>query len=292
MRQDAEPVFFNNAESEGQMGELTTTTQGRGLALQTFDDAWKFWQMVAKTDFAPKDFRGKPEACLLAGQHGAELGLGPMQSIQCIAVINGRPSIWGDAALALVQSSAVCEYVTEEIEEGKEGESLAAICTAKRRGYPKATTVRFSVADAKKAGLWGKSGPWSQYPKRMLQLRARGFALRDAFPDVLKGLITSEEAQDYAANPESPPVVVTQPARTETPAAQPTPQPVKAASDEDMQKAKRAINATRDLGKLGDFLATINERYDAGYYTAAQFEDLRNLIDVAMSVINESEVAA
>jgi hypothetical protein len=30
----------------------------------------------------------------------------------------------------------------------------------------------------------------------MLQMRARGFALRDAFPDVLKGLITAEEAQD------------------------------------------------------------------------------------------------
>jgi hypothetical protein len=270
--------------------ELSTTTS-RGLALQTFDDAWKFWQMVAKTDFAPKDFRGKPEACLLAGQHGAELGLGPMQSIQCIAVINGRPSIWGDAALALVQSSAVCEYVTEEIEEGKEGESLAAICTAKRRGYPKATTVRFSVADAKKAGLWGKSGPWSQYPKRMLQLRARGFALRDAFPDVLKGLVTAEEAQDYAANPESPPVVVTQPQRTETPASQPAPQPVKAATDADMVKAKKAISATRDVVKLGDFLATVNERYDAGFYSTEQCEELRNLIDVAIDVLNEREEA-
>jgi hypothetical protein len=33
----------------------------------------------------------------------------------------------------------------------------------------------------------------------MLAMRARGFALRDAFPDVLKGLITAEEAQDYPA---------------------------------------------------------------------------------------------
>jgi len=85
----------------------TETTQSRGLALQTFDDAWRFWQMVAKTDFAPRDFKGKPEACMLAGQHGAELGLGPMQSLQCIAVVNGRPTVWGDAALALVQSSPV-----------------------------------------------------------------------------------------------------------------------------------------------------------------------------------------
>jgi hypothetical protein len=57
--------------------------------------------------------------------------------------------------------------------------------------------AKFSVEDAKRAGLWGKQGPWSAYPKRMMQMRARGFALRDAFPDVLKGLITAEEAQDY-----------------------------------------------------------------------------------------------
>jgi hypothetical protein len=189
--------------------EISTQRAATGLALQSFDDAFRFAKMVAASDFAPKDFKGKPESCLLAIQHGAELGLGPMQSLQCIAVINGRPSIWGDAALALVQSSPVCEYVVEEIEEGKEGETLVATCTAKRRGYPKPTVVRFSVADAKKAGLWGKAGPWTQYPKRMLQLRARGFALRDAFPDVLKGLVTAEEAQDYATpEPAREPVVV------------------------------------------------------------------------------------
>jgi hypothetical protein len=31
----------------------------------------------------------------------------------------------------------------------------------------------------------------------MLAMRARGFAIRDCFADVLKGLITAEEAQDY-----------------------------------------------------------------------------------------------
>lgn len=270
--------------------ELTTATQGRGLALQTFDDAMRFGKMLADSEFAPKDFRGKPASCVLAVQHGAEIGFGPMQAIQCIAVINGRPSIWGDAALALVMASPVCEYVYETVEG--DGDSMVAICEAKRKGYPKTTTARFSVADAKKAGLWGKSGPWQSYSRRMLQLRARGFALRDAFPDVLKGLITSEEAQDYANNPESPPVVVTQPARTETPQTEPTPEPVKAATDADIQKAKKAINSTRDLAKLGDYLATVNERYEAGVYSDDQANELRNLIDVAMEVLNGQEVTA
>ena len=57
-------------------------------------------------------------------------------------------------------------------------------------------TAKFSVEDAKRAGLWGKN-TWASYPRRMLQHRARGFALRSAFADVLKGMISTEELQDY-----------------------------------------------------------------------------------------------
>jgi len=251
--------------------EISTHRASTGLVLATFDDAWRFWQMVAKTDFAPKDFKGKPEACMLAGQHGAELGFGPMQSLQCIAVINGRPSIWGDAALALVQSSAVCEYVVEELEEGKEGEPLVATCTAKRRGYPKPTVVRFSVADAKKAGLWGKSGPWTQYPKRMLQLRARGFALRDAFPDVLKGLVTAEEAQDYpAASPTPEPVrepVVIRP-KFDTPT-----QP----QDTPDGKARVAISRAKTLDDLDKIRRLLDQRAQDGTFNASIHAELVTL---------------
>ena len=59
------------------------------------------------------------------------------------------------------------------------------------------TTRTFSQEDAKRANLWGKAGPWTAYPKRMLQMRARSFALRDSFPDALKGVGISEEVRDY-----------------------------------------------------------------------------------------------
>ena len=177
----------------------TTTTPARGLALASFDDAFRFSKMVAASEFAPKDFRGKPESCLLAIQHGSEIGLSPMQSLQNIACINGRPAIWGDAALAVAMASPVCESVTETIDG--EGDNMVATCSAKRRGYERPTVVRFSVADAKRAGLWGQRGPWSSYPDRMLQQRARGFAIRDQFPDALMGLISTEEVLDYQDEP-------------------------------------------------------------------------------------------
>jgi hypothetical protein len=118
--------------------------------------------------------------------------------LQNISVINGKPSVYGDAAMALVQAHPACEGV-EEFFEGEGTPNPVAVCIAHRRGR-KPVTARFSVEDAKRAGLWNKQGPWTSYPKRMLQMRARGFALRDAFPDALKGLITTEEAADYPSD--------------------------------------------------------------------------------------------
>ena len=248
------------------MSTEISTQRASGLALQSFDDAFRFSKMVASSEFAPKDFKNKPESCLLAIQHGSEVGLSPMQSLQSIAVINGRPTIWGDAAMALVQSSPACEYVREYTEG--EGDNLTAVCEAKRRGYPAPTTVRFSVADAKKAGLWGKTGPWSQYPSRMLQLRARGFALRNAFADALRGLITAEEAQDYPTpEPCREPVVVRP--KFDTP---------KPLDDDAVAKARLAVSAAATISALDRLRTLVEQRLQEGKFTKAQHDELVTLM--------------
>ncbi len=168
------------------IAQQTTTFD---LSPRTFEQALTFADYLADSDLVPKDFKGRPGNCLIAMQWGAELGLKPLQALQNLAIINGRPSLWGDAVIALVRASPLCEYVTES-DDGN-----VATCRVKRRG--EAEQVRtFSMADAEKAGLKGKSGPWTQYPQRMRQMRARAFALRDVFPDVLRGLPVAEELQD------------------------------------------------------------------------------------------------
>ena len=162
------------------------------LAPRNFDEAWRLAEILADSDLVPKDFRGKPGNCLVAIQWGAEVNLGALQSVQNIAVINGRPSMWGDALIALVRSSPLCESIIET------DDGHTATCRVKRRGEPEHVRT-FSAEDAKQAGLQGKQGPWQQYPKRMRQMRARAFALRDVFADVLKGIPMAEELQDTPA---------------------------------------------------------------------------------------------
>lgn len=151
-------------------------------------------KMIADSSFAPKDMRGKPGDVILALQMGSEVGLSPIQSIQNIAVINGRPSLYGDAALAVAMSSPNYEYHDEGMEGSLKDNNLTAYCTVKRKGSDE-YTVRFSQEDAKKAGLWGKAGPWTLYPARMLQMRARSFAIRDKFADAMRGIQVAES--DY-----------------------------------------------------------------------------------------------
>jgi hypothetical protein len=189
------------------------------LAPANFTELVEFAEIAARSQFVPKDYRNHPEDILLAVQLGSEVGLRPMQALQNIAVINGRPAVWGDALPGLCKASPVYQDLIETFDREDDPDFLTAVCTAKRHGSTP-VTARFSVMDAKRAGLWAKAGPWQTYPRRMLQMRARSFALRDAFPDVLKGLISVEEALDLPAPTDQLP-----PARTTIDAAPEPPPP-------------------------------------------------------------------
>jgi len=136
----------------------------RGLELRTLDEYWRFATAVARSGMAPKGME-RPESVLVAIQMGAEVGLTPMAALQNIAVINGRPSVWGDAMLAICRSSGVFdEAAFEETIEERDGKIIAS-CTVRRLPNGKPVTRTFSMDDAKQAGLAGKPGPWQQYPK-------------------------------------------------------------------------------------------------------------------------------
>jgi hypothetical protein len=181
------------------MNDKTLAKRGDVAAIQTFtpqnlSEAMTFAKLLAESDLVPKDYKGKPGNCLVAMQMGAELGVAPMQAIQNIAVVNGRPAVYGDLLLALVQRSPSYESHQELFDE----KTMTATCVMKRKGDPEPHLSSFSKADAEKAKLWGKEGPWTNYPKRMLQLRARSFCARDTFADALRGIAMAEEVADYA----------------------------------------------------------------------------------------------
>jgi len=176
---------------------------GNWLTATTMEQAIKVAEMLAKSTLVPKAYHGQPANVLVAMAYGESFGMQPLQAMQSVAVVNGMPGLYGDGLLAVCRSCSDWEWMQEAVD----GET--AICTAKRRGEPEVTAT-FSVADAKRAQLWGKQGPWTQYPTRMLAMRARAFALRNLYADVLRGMGSAEELQDI---PVETPAVQVEPAR-------------------------------------------------------------------------------
>lgn len=178
-------------------GTLTRSARmsQRGVSFSNVADLWNFAKMVANSGLAPKGME-KPEAITVAIQMGLEIGLSPMASLQNIAVINGRPSLWGDAMLAVCRNSGAFDEAAFEETINGEGQARKAVCVVRRLPNGKPCRSEFSMDDAKRAGLQGKAGPWTQYPDRMLKMRARGFALRDTFGDFLRGMYSAEEVRD------------------------------------------------------------------------------------------------
>jgi len=157
---------------------------------RTIDEVFKLADFISKSDFFPA-WKNKPHDAAVAILFGQSLGLSWGHSLLNIAVINGRPTVWGDAMLALCMKSPFWEDFDEDFDE----RTMTATCLVKRMGK-KEKMYTFSLEDAKTAKLLGKDN-WIKYPKRMLQMRARSFALRGAFPDVLEGLGCTEEVIDY-----------------------------------------------------------------------------------------------
>jgi hypothetical protein len=114
------------------MNAITTVSRGAVLQPRDFGELLQFAKMAADSTLVPKDYTGKPANVMLAVQLGSELGLSPMQALQNISVINGRPSVWGDAMLGLCRASPLCEGVSETIEG--DGDARKAVCIVRRRG--------------------------------------------------------------------------------------------------------------------------------------------------------------
>jgi hypothetical protein len=180
---------------KGQMPVLATGGRTLAIVPQSFSEIVQVAGAVIQAGMNPKSLDTTAK-CTVAIMHGLELGLTPMAALQSIAVVNGNAAVYGDGMLALVRASGHLEDITEEVEWGKDGGPISATCKVKRKGEASWGTHVFTRDDAVKAGLWKKAGPWTLYPQRMLAMRARAWALRDKFADVLRGLHSAEEMED------------------------------------------------------------------------------------------------
>lgn len=263
---------------------LVTGNRPAAIVPTDMDSAYRLGKAICLAGMAPKGM-DTPEKCMIAIMRGMEVGLTPFMALDKIAIVNGRPTIWGDGAIGLVRGSGLCEFIKERIEGT--GDARVAVCEAKRRGEPEPIRRTFSVADAKKASLWSKQGPWQQFPERMLQMRARAFALRDGFADVLGGLYLREEIEDAQPIRDITP-------REEPPAPPPAAQIAPKVEDPPAPEADEGGMVEFIAGKLraAESVEQLNEIWDQ-HVTPIERDLFPNDQDDLMSVfrLREAELA-
>jgi hypothetical protein len=211
----------------------------------TIDETWRIARMAVMGNMAPKSLvEGKDaddatSACAIAIMAGAELGLTPLMALRSYAVVNGRPSLWGDGIKAVVRQSGRCEYIKSG------GDMSRGWCEAKRSDTGEVLRVEFTMEQAKRARLDQKTGPWKDYPDMMMQRRATSRCLNDLFADVLGGIVSSDEAQDSTPFADETGVTEAKPS-TQPPA----PPPEEDATD--VQPFDAAEFANRIMDKMAD----------------------------------------
>ncbi len=216
-RRDDEAAETGTAiEARREKPALVAGEQGH-IVPRTLEEAYRYAVAICKAGLAPDSYKNHytdtaadPSKVMLGLAAAMEAGLPPLYGLRQIAIVNGRPTIWGDGAVALIQQSGTLERqevnrLGSEFDEDKTPvanwpDDFGLEVRMFRRGQATPYIGRFTVGDAKRAKLWmnTKKAPWMEHPKRMLLARARAFAARDGFADCLAGIAIREEVEDYA----------------------------------------------------------------------------------------------
>lgn len=229
---------------------------------------------IAKTEFVPKELRNRPEAVMACVLAGHEIGIGPMQALAKIHIIEGKPGLAAELMRALVLAAGHDLWFEEK-------SATKVVACGQRQGSDRVTKVTWTMDDAQRAGLAGKQN-YRKIPRQMLTARATAELARDVFPDVIGGMYAVEELQDGLTF-EAPDVVEPEPVekpattrRRARPAAKKAASTVKAAppfaaapplpplpgEDDDVVDAELVDEEERGVGEL-DIVKAATRAFDA-----------------------------
>lgn len=181
------------------------------LTPQSLSESWRIAESLMHSGALPKSFQN-PHQVVMGMQILRQLGLPEIAGLSKLAIINGSFSLWGEAPLGLVFGRNILAEFSEfwfdkdyqKIcfeNKNLNAEVFGAYCYSERRDFDRRVERVFTVDDAKAAGLFGKSGPWQTYRKRMLQMKARGWALKDVAPEILLNVSQAEYDHDALVDP-------------------------------------------------------------------------------------------
>ena len=163
-----------------------------------FNEAYKLFGALIKSNMLPPDIRA-PEQALFIFLAGRQIGLNMMQSFVNIHFIRGRIVVGATVIAAQIMNSPLCE--DWKIIESTD--SRATIET-KRRGRD-VERVSFTIDEARQLGLANRD-QYQKQPANMLYHRCVTKLGRRVYPEIVTGVYTPDESEDFKQAPTTQPV--------------------------------------------------------------------------------------
>lgn len=164
----------------------------------TLPQKMEYARALASASLLPTSYRGNPGNVLLAIEFGDALGVPPIQAINGIHVIEGKPTASADLIASLVRRAGHKLRVS--------GDDSTAVAELIRADDPEFTyRSEWTLAKARAAGLTNK-GVWKSYPGAMLRARAITEVARMGASDALYGVIYTPEELGAPVAPSGEPV--------------------------------------------------------------------------------------
>lgn len=192
----------------GSYPQNESTVEAALMPLAEAPVTYQTLRAISKTEFVPASLRGKPEAVFACVLYGRELGLGPMEALSQVDVIDGRPSPSAELLARLIRAAGHSIEVLE-------ASDTACRLRGTRTDNGETLEVAFTIEDAAKVTtrergqqiLLSDTKRWREWPGDMCWARAVGRLHRRLFPDVRR----------FTSSASAPPSVESEPVIEEAP---------------------------------------------------------------------------
>jgi len=195
---------------------LVRTTVSQDM-FEVMEKAYKFSQIMAKSDIIPLHYRGKPENVFVAIQTAYRMNLDPMLVMQNTFVVSGKLGMNSSFAIALANSSGLFEsgirYSIKSLGEDLEGTIIIYENREKKSIKKKFKNIEVTAYAMLKNGgeisytigmkeaiaeNWASNIKYQNLPELMLRYRAATLLIRTHVPEVINGMHMVEEIEDVA----------------------------------------------------------------------------------------------
>ena len=168
------------------------------MSISAFEDAQRLVKPLATSDLVPDTFKNRIGNCLIALEAAQRIGASPLQVMQNLYIVHGKPAWSSQFLIACVNASRKFSPLRYKMTGKKGADDYGCIAWAKDLNDGEILeSPEITIGTAKKEGWFTKNGSkWQTMPELMLRYRTATLFARLYAPELTMGIQTDDEVND------------------------------------------------------------------------------------------------